>query len=454
MILMPNLRAAILPRNLLRLGSVAGIALLAAGCSEKSGLPFEKVSGPDPVIVEPENSLIPNINLAEWVGWPKGGAPTPAAGLKANVFAAGLEHPRWMLTLSNGDVLVAESSSPAAPPDEEEGDGSFRGFVRGLALKWALRKVGAWVTSADRITLLRDGDGDGVAEFRSVLIGGLKSPLGMAVVNDKLYIANTNSLVSVPFKPGETKIAARPAVIVPLTALVGHWTRSLVASPDGSKLYIGVGSNTNIGDKGLDKEKNRAAIWEVDVATGQHRIFASGLRNPVGMALHPDTNKLWTVVQERDELGNDLVPDYLTSVHEGGFYGWPWSYWGKHVDTRVEPARPDMVAKSIRPDYALGPHVSALGLTFSANARLGPAFQNGAFVGEHGSWGRKPFSGYKVVFVPFVKGVPAGHPVDVLDGFLAKDKAYGRPAGVQIAKDGALLVADDVGNTIWRVSAK
>lgn len=425
------------------------LILFAGACGETSKRSMEQVMGPDPQLVEPALTMVPTIDIPSAAGWPAGKAPTPAAQLAVKPFATGLAHPRWMLALPNGDVLVAETAAPPRQP------GAGNGGVRGFFMKRAMKKVGAAVVSANRITLLRDRDGDGVAEFRSVLIDRLSSPFGMALVGDKLFIANADSVVSVPFRPGETRVSVKPTVVAQLPAGRNHhWTKSLAASPDGRRLYVGVGSNSNAGENGLEEERGRAAIWEIDPSTGVHRIFASGLRNPVGLAIQPGTNMLWAVVNERDELGSDLVPDYLTSVQDGGFYGWPWSYWGQVVDSRVEPARPDMVAKAIRPDFALGPHVAALGLTFSTGAKLGPAFGDGVFIGEHGSWNRKPFSGYKVVFVPFANGRPTGLPVDVLTGFRVGDKAYGRPVGVQVAKDGSLLVADDVGNAVWRVTLR
>jgi len=311
------------------------------------------------------------------------------------------------------------------------------------------------VPSANRLSLLRDADGDGVAEIKTAFLTGLNSPFGMALVGSTLYIANADALVAVPYREGATTIPERPRKIADLPAGRNHhWTKSLVASRDGSRLYVGVGSNSNVAEKGLAEEENRAAILEIDPATGATRLFASGLRNPVGMDWNPESGQLWVAVNERDELGSDLVPDYMTSVRPGGFYGWPWSYYGQHVDARVKPPRPDMVARAIKPDYALGPHTASLGLAFSKKAQIGPRFANGAFIGQHGSWNRKPRSGYKVIFIPFANGRPAGRPVDVLTGFLSEDeKAMGRPVGVAVARDGALLVADDVGNTVWRVSA-
>lgn len=427
-----------------------GLALLAnlAGCGHTADLPLAAGIGPAPNLPAPTKSVIPTIQVADAVGWPAGGAPVAVEGLMVNAFATGLDHPRWLLTLPNGDVLVAETAAPTQP--EQYKDKSLKGFFMRLFMK----KAGSDVPSADRITLLRDTNGDGVADVRSPYVVGLTSPFGMALIGSTLYVASADKLVSFPYDPAASAITAAPRTIVRLPAERNHhWTKSLEAGPDG-RLYVGVGSNSNIAEHGLAEEEGRAAIWEIDPASGSHRLFATGLRNPVGLAFRPGSNELFTVVNERDELGSDLVPDYLTRVLDGAFYGWPWSYYGQHVDTRVEPPRPDMVARAVIPDYALGSHVAPLGLVFADAARLGPLFTSGAFIGEHGSWNRRPFSGYKVVFVPFVEGRPSGQPLDVLTGFLDGDKAMGRPVGVQIARDGALLVADDVGNTVWRVSAR
>jgi glucose/arabinose dehydrogenase len=346
-------------------------------------------------------------------------------------------------------VLVAETNKPPTP--DPAGNP-----VRDAFMKHVMEKAGAAVPSANRITLLRDADGDGVAEIKQAFVEQLFSPFGMALVGDRFYIANADAIVSVPYKEGDMRIVAAPQKLADLPGEPRnhHWTKSLLATPDGRTFYVGVGSNSNIAEHGLDIEEGRAAIQEVDIATGATRVFASGLRNPVGLAWEPRTQGLWTVVNERDELGNDLVPDYLTSVREGAFYGWPWSYYGGHVDTRVEPARPDMVARAIAPDYALGPHVASLGLAFAPQGSAFPApFGEGAFIGLHGSWNRDPPSGYKVVFVPFANGRPSGDQVDVLTDFRDMEgNARGRPVGVAFARDGALLVADDVGNAIWRVA--
>jgi glucose/arabinose dehydrogenase len=398
-------------------------------------------------LTTPVKSLLPTVNVATATGWPEEAGPLPAAGFTVSALARGLEHPRWIHVLPNGDVLVAESNKPAPPPDQQP-----KG-LKAYLMKLMMKRAGAGVPSADRITLLRDANGDGVAEARSIFLEGLHSPFGMALVGGDLYVANADAVMRFPYQPGQTRITAAGTRLTDLPAgLNHHWTKNIIASPDGSKLYATVGSNSNVGENGMAIEEGRAAIWQIDRASGQKRLFATGLRNPNGMAWEPGTGVLWTVANERDELGSDLVPDYLTSVKDGGFYGWPWSYYGQHVDERVTPPRPDMVARAIAPDYALGAHVAALGLAFS-DARMPGRFANGAFIGEHGSWNRKPHSGYKVVFVPFANGRPEGPPLDFLTGFLSSDgKAYGRPVGVALDAKGALLVADDVGNVIWRVA--
>lgn len=422
-------------------------SLFYVTAGERARIAFDRTVGDDPEIAEPVQRIVPTIDVAEAMGWPEGRTPIAAPGLKVQAFASGLTHPRWMLSLPNGDILVAETNAPPRRPDKSNP-------VRDFFMKRAMKKVGAMVPFPDRITLLRDADGDGYAEFRSVLAEKLNSPFGMAYANGRLFIANADSLVALPFTLGQTRINAAPVELARLPAGRNHhWTKSLQLSADGRKLYVGVGSNSNVGENGIANENGRAAVWEFDIASGEGRIFASGLRNPVGLALEPSRSALWVVVQERDELGSDLVPDYLTSLRDGGFYGWPWSYFGAHVDTRVEPARPDLVAKAIKPDFALGPHVGALGLTFAEGSKLGPAYREGAFVGQHGSWNRSPPSGYKVVFIPFSGGRPVGKPIDILTGFRIGDKAFGRPVGVQFAADGALLVADDTGDRIWRVAA-
>ena len=421
------------------------LALLAA-CGTLAESATNAGVGPNPVLPAPQKSLVPTVSVAKAVGWPDGVRPTAASGFQVRAFASGLDHPRWVYVLPNGDVLVAESN---APPKPEDGKG-----IKGAAMKLLMKRAGAGVPSANRITLLRDANGDGVAEVRSVFISGLNSPFGMALVGNELFIANTDAIVKVPYVTGQTKAGGPPVKVTDLPGgpLNHHWTKNIIASADGSKLYATVGSNSNVAENGLQVEEGRAAIWEVDRATGTKRLFATGLRNPNGMGWEPESKVLWTVANERDELGNDLVPDYLTSVKDGGFYGWPWSYFGQNVDVRVVPVRVDMVTKAIAPDYGLGSHVAALGLAFS-DSRMPANYASGAFIGEHGSWNRSPRSGYKVVFVPFAGGKPSSEPVDFLTGFLSdKGEAYGRPVGVALDSKGALLVADDVGNVIWRVA--
>lgn len=431
-----------------RTPSVVAIMMLAAGCAASHSLPHAQQTGSQPILPAPQTTrLIPQINIAPATGWSDGALPTAAPGMDVGLFASGLDHPRWLHVLPNGDVLVAESNAPSKPAE--------KGF-RAWAMKKVMGRAGAGVPSADRITLLRDKDGDGVAETRSVLVSGLHSPFGIALVAGRLYIANADALVSVPWETGVERIDDVPRKVADLPGgpRNHHWTKSLLASPDGKRLYVGVGSNSNVGENGVEEETGRASIHEIVLATGAQRVFASGLRNPVGLGWEPTTGALWAVVNERDELGDDLVPDYLTSVREGAFYGWPYSYYGQHVDPRVKPQRPDLVASALAPDYALGSHVAPLGLAFSDGARL-PLQAQGAFVGLHGSWNRRDLVGYKVVFVSFQDGKPHGVPVDILTGFLdAKGNARGRPVGLAIAADGSLLVADDVGNRVWRVSAK
>ena len=429
--------------HLPRLCAGATILLLAA-CGDKSTLPQGADIGPQPELKAPNKTLIPTVNIAKATGWPAGVMPTAAAGLEVNAFATALDHPRWVYVLPNGDVLVAESNAPAKPDA-----GGIRNWIQGKVMA----RAGAGVPSANRITLLRDADGDGVAELKTVFLKNLHSPFGMALVGDTLYVANADAIVRFKYKEGATEITEAAQPVAPLPGgLNHHWTKNIIASQDGKKLYATVGSNSNAAENGMDAEKNRAAILEVDLASGATRVFASGLRNPNGMAWNPDTGALWTVVNERDEIGSDLVPDYLTSVKEGGFYGWPYSYYGKNVDARVKPQRPDLVDKAIVPDYALGAHVAALGLTFYEGTLLPAQYRNGAIIGNHGSWNRKPRSGYNVVFIPFRDGMPNGKPVDILSDFVNKDgEAQGRPVGVAVDKKGAVLVADDVGNVIWRV---
>jgi len=416
---------------------------------EKAELSVDAVTGATPELKQPVETLIPTVNVAKGIGWPEGAKPTPATGLAVAEFAGKLDHPRWMTLLPNGDVLVAETNSPPRQPPP---DPSIKDRIQGWVMGILFSRVGAGVPSANRITLLRDTDGDGVAESRSVLVSGLNSPFGMAIAGGYLYVANTDALVRFPFTPGQTKIDAEPEKIVDLPGGYNHWARNVIANADGSRLYVTVGSASNIAEHGIALEEGRAAVWEVDPATKKHRIYAGGLRNPNGLAWEPTTNALWTVVNERDMLGSDLVPDYLTSVEFGGFYGWPYSYWGV-TDERVKPERDDLLEYTRKPDYALGPHTASLGLTFANGQTVAPQFAEGAFIGQHGSWNRRPRSGYKVIFVPFKGGKPAGKPVDVLTGFLdGSEEAQGRPVGVVLDRTGALLVADDVGNKIWRVT--
>ena len=423
------------------------LAVVVAGCGGVAQLPDTAGVGPSPTLPPPEKSLIPTVHVATATGWPADAKPAAAAGLAVARFADGLQHPRWLYVLPNGDVLVAETD---APPKPEDGKG-FRGWI----MKTLMKKAGSGTPSANRITLLRDTNGDGTVDTRTVFLQNLNSPFGMALVGNDLYVAATDGLLRFPYQPNATEITAPGTKLVDLPGgpINHHWTKNVIAAVDGSKLYVTVGSNSNVAENGIDKETGRAAIWEVDPKTGAHRVFASGLRNPNGMAWEPQTGALWTAVNERDELGSDLVPDYMTSVKDGAFYGWPYSYYGQHVDVRVEPPRPDLVAKAIVPDYALGSHTASLGLASSRGTSLPDAYRNGMFVGRHGSWNRKPRSGYDVIFVPFADGKPSGPPLPVLTAFVTESgDAYGRPVGVALDRQGALLVADDVGNTVWRVT--
>jgi glucose/arabinose dehydrogenase len=429
--------------------ALAALILAAGtGCGAAARLPVAAGTGPHPALPAPKGSLIPLVNVVTARSWPAGATPQAAPGLAVAPFAQGLVHPRWLYVLPNGDVLVAETNAPPRPQDN-------RG-LRGYFFKKFQSKAGGGVPSPNRITLLRDKDGDGVAETRSVLLSGLNAPFGMALVKDDLYVADTDALLRFPYAAGATAISATGTRIadLPAGAIDHHWTKNVIASADGSKLFVAVGSNSNAAENGIAAEEGRAALWEVDAATGRHRVFASGLRNPVGLAWEPETGALWVSVNERDELGSDLVPDYMTAVRDGAFYGWPYSYYGAHVDRRVKPQRPDLVAAAVVPDYALGPHTASLGLAWSGATSLAVPGGRGMFVGQHGSWNRKPRSGYKVIFVPFRDGRPAGEPVDILTGFVdAHGNAMGRPVGVAVDGRGALLVADDVGDTVWRVTS-
>ena len=426
---------------------LALLTVTMAACGASEQLPEGASFGANPTLPEPDTSLIPTVRIAPAKGWSGDKTPKAAEGFTVKAFASNLDHPRWLHVLPNGDVLVAETNAPAKPDD---GQG-----IKGWVMKLVMSRAGAGVPSANRISLLRDADGDGVAEMRTTFLQNLNSPFGMALVGNNLYVADTDKILRFPYQAGSTQINTAGVKVVDLPAgtINHHWTKNIIASRDGSLLYATVGSNSNVGENGAENEVDRAAILEVNPATGESRVFASGLRNPNGLAWQPQSSALWTVVNERDELGNDLVPDYMTSVQEGAFYGWPYSYYGQNVDTRVEPPRPDLVAKAIAPDYALGSHTAPLGLAFYSGNLFPARYQGGAFIGQHGSWNRNPRSGYKVIFVPFANGKPAGKPEDILSGFVDEGgNAQGRPVGVVVDNTGALLVADDVGNVIWRVT--
>jgi len=427
----------------------APMVLALAACAPGVSLPVEQGFGANPVLPEAKKQALPVVKIAKVVGWAAGETPKAAEGLKVSALASGLDHPRWLYVLPNGDVLVAESNSPERP----ESDSGLKGWIATKIMSAA----GAVTKSANRITLLRDANGDGVAEVKTTFLSGLNSPFGMSLIGETLYVANTDAVMAFPYVAGETTITAKGRKVADLPGgpLNHHWTKNILASPDGATLYATSGSNSNVGENGMEAEVNRAAILTIDVKTGATRVFASGLRNPNGLDWNPQSGVLWTAVNERDEIGNDLVPDYMTSVKEGGFYGWPYSYYGQTVDSRVSPQRPDLVAKAIKPDYALGAHTASLGLAFYRGTHLPAAYLNGVFIGQHGSWNRNPVNGYKVLFVPFKDGMPNGGQQDVLTGFLNdKGQARGRPAGVAVDKAGGVLVADDVGNVIWRVTAK
>ncbi|MBS0531375.1 MAG: sorbosone dehydrogenase family protein [Proteobacteria bacterium] len=431
----------------LRLALAAASVLLLAGCNDRGGDPNAEI-GPNPKLPDIQQYLLPPMHIAKVVSWKQGETPSVPKGMNIQAMATGLQHPRSLYVLPNGDVLVVESKAPKAASIKRPKE-----IIMGFVESWATS--GGKTGPSNRITLLRDTNGDGVPDMQSVFLDHLNSPFGVALVGNELYVANTDAIVKYPYQAGETKITAPGETLTPLPGgpIDHHWTKSLAASPDGSKLYVGVGSNSNITENGIEAEKNRADILEVDRASGRFRIFASGLRNPNGLSFEPHSGALWAVVNERDELGPDLVPDYMTSVKDGAFYGWPYSYYGQHVDPRVQPQRPDLVAKAIPPDYALSSHVAPLGMTFYTADNLPQTYRGGAFVGEHGSWNRPNLNGYKVIFVPFSNGKPSGKPQDVVTGFLNNDgQARGRPVGLAVDKSGALLIADDVGNTVWRVS--
>ncbi len=436
---------------------LATAALLSfASCSTKQNVdPMQQV-GPNPVLPEPAQGLIADVGVAKVVGWKKGETPSVPAGFRIQAMATGLASPREVYALANGDILVVESQRTGSEPVDRPKD-PIRDFIMSIShgSGGAQETSGAGGGPPQRITLLRDANGDGQPEQKTVLVDHLNSAFGVVLVGSDLYVANTDAIVRYPFTPGQTKVNAPPQKVIDLPAglINHHWTKSLTASPDGSKLYVGVGSNSNAQERGPEAETNRAAIWEVDPKTGQFRIFASGLRNPNGLTFYPGSNRLWTVVNERDELGPNLVPDYMTSVRPGAFYGWPYSYYGHHVDPRVRPKRMALVARAIPPDYALSSHVAPLGLAFYTGASFPAGFRGGAFVGEHGSWNRTSYNGYRVAFIRFADGKPIGKPITFVAGFLGPDlKARGRPVGVAIDRTGALIIADDVGNTVWRVS--
>jgi glucose/arabinose dehydrogenase len=442
-------RAARTARSALALSGALALGASAWGhCSEHSKLPPGADTGPTPTLVLPNTHLIPTVEIAPALGWPAGGHPTAPGGHSVTPFATGLDHPRWLLVLPNGDVLVAETNAPPKPDD--------RKGLKGAYMKHVQKEAGAGTKSADRITLLRDTNHDGVADVRTTFLDGLHSPFGMALVGNVLYIADTDALLRVGYVPGSTHASGTPVKVADLPAgtINHHWTKNVIASPDGRKLYVTVGSNSNVGDNGEAAEQGRARVDEVDPATGAIHPFATGVRNPNGLAWNPDSGALWVVANERDELGSDLVPDYLTSLKPGAFYGWPYSWYGDHPDIRPKPPHPELVQRAIAPDYALGSHVAALGLAWSgAGSGMAAPWAHGMFVGEHGSWNRCPRSGYKVVYVPFEGTAPSGLPQDVLTGFLSPDgKAFGRPVGVAVDGHGGLLVADDVGNAVWRVA--
>jgi glucose/arabinose dehydrogenase len=431
-----------------RLAAAIGMSLSFAACAATSTQAVNDGSGPNPKLPPPEKSLIPTVHIADAIGWPEGAKPTAAPGTQVGLFAKDLDHPRWLYVLPNGDVLVAETNAPPKPDDSKG--------VKGWVANKVMSRAGAVTATANRIVLLRDKDGDGVAETRSVFIANLNSPFGMTLVGNDLYVADTDAVLRFKYQPGADHIDTPGEKIVDLPAgsINHHWTKNVIASADGRKLYVTTGSNSNVGENGLAAEKDRASILEVDPAAKKYRVFASGLRNPNGLAWEPTSGALWTAVNERDEIGNDLVPDYITSVKDGAFYGWPFSYYGQHVDDRVTPPNPAMVAKAIAPDYAVGPHTASLGLMFAEAHALPAPFSSGAIIGQHGSWNRKPLSGYKVLFVPFSDGKPNGQPIDLLTGFLDKNEnAMGRPVGVVGDHKGGVLVADDVGNRVWRISA-
>src|SRR5471032_102214 len=437
-------------RSCSRLRAYASVALLLswlAACGDIATKSVQDGVGANPVLPEPRPTLIPTVNIAPAEGWPDGKAPKATAGFRVDVFASNLDHPRWLYVLPNGDVLVAETNAPPKPDDAKG--------LRGWVMNKVMQMAGATVPSANRITLLRPQAGGNGTLSKSIFLAGLHSPFGMVLVGNYLYVADTDAVLRFPYKSGDTAISESGTTLLNLPAgtINHHWTKNIVASRDGARLYVSVGSNSNVGENGLEQETGRAAVWEIDIVSGSSHVYAGGLRNPVGMSWQPQTGELWVAVNERDQIGSDLVPDYMTAVHQGEFYGWPYSYYGRHIDARVKPARPDLVATARQPDYALGAHTASLGLVFYDGDLFPQPYKNGAFIGQHGSWNRNPHSGYKVTFVPFQDGKPNGAMTDFLTGFLSEDgHAYGRPVGVAVDHGGALLVADDVGNKVWRVS--
>ncbi len=441
-------RQTAVPRRFLMVPvCVSLLAFNLSACGEMATLPDNAGFGPHPTLPPPNHTLIPTVNIAPVAAWSPGETPIAATGLAVKAYASGLDHPRWLYTLPNGDVLVAETN---APPKPEDGKGP-----KGWVMRKVMKRAGAGPQSPNRISLLRDADGDGIAEIRSIFLQGLNSPFGMTLVGNDLYVATTDAVLRFPYQDGDLHIDQPGTKLVDLPAgpINHHWTKNIIADRSGTHLYVTVGSNSNVAENGIENEANRADVLEIDRTTGRMRVFASGLRNPNGLAWQPQSGALWTTVNERDEIGNDLVPDYMTALKDGAFYGWPYSYYGQHVDERVKPQRPDLVATAVAPDYALGAHTASLGLTFDDGTLLPAHYAGGAFIGQHGSWNREPRSGYKVIFVPFAEGRPVGPPEDILTGFLNdKGEARGRPVGVALDHAGALLVADDVGNVIWRVT--
>ncbi len=441
------------PLRAILLGSTVAAVFAAAGLAQEAEFDIASQIGPDPVLSEPiYGDLWPGMNVGEVIGWQDGETPSVPEGLTITAFATDLVNPRTVHTLPNGDVLVVQSRAPAGKPKYRPKD-----YIRGWIMKMAAGGGSGPAPESNLITLLRDPDRDGVVDERHDLLTGLHSPFGLAWIDDTLYVAMADGVVAYPYKLGETTITAQPELVtlLPGGPLNHHWTKDLALSPDGTMLYASVGSNSNAAENGMEAEKGRAAIWQIDRATGASKLFATGLRNPNGLIFHPETGELWAVINERDELGPNLVPDYMTSVTENGFYGWPYSYYGPHVDERVRPQRPDLVAAAIPPDYALSSHVAALGLVFTQGSAMPEAYANGAFVGQRGSWNREEFNGYKVSYVPFRDGKPDGMAQDVVTGFLLPDREQvrGRPVGLGIDGTGALLIADDAGNTVWRVAA-